>query len=63
MILIKKAELSSDSFAGCGKSPPVVRRHRDQSVILTINLCLHISKVVLSVKIKANSSKEEQLDR
>lgn len=59
----KKAELNSDSFADCGKSPTIVRGHRDQSAILTINICLHVSKAVLSVKIKADSSKKEELDK
>lgn len=55
----KKAQLNSDSFADCGKSPTVVRGHGDQSAILAIYLFLHTSNVILSVKIKANSSKKE----
>lgn len=63
MILIEKAELNSDYFADYGKSPTIVRGHRDQSAVLTIILCFRASKVKLSVKIRANSSKKEELDK
>lgn len=63
MILIEKAELNSDYFADYGKSPTIVRGRRDHSAVLTINLCFHASKVILSVKIRANYSKKEELDK